>query len=58
MTNKFETNDLGVADVTSNGLVLSQSHYIEKVLTKFDKYNEGLVKSPVDVNLHLAKNNG
>ena len=45
--NKFEMKDLGVADVilgikiskTSDGLILSQSHYIEKILKKF-KQNE------------------
>ena len=42
---KFNMKDLGVADVilgikisrTSGGLILSQSHYIEKLLDKFDK---------------------
>ena len=41
--NKFDMKDLGVVDVilgikiskTSNGLILSQSHYIEKILKKF-----------------------
>ena len=43
LTNKFDMKDLGVVDVilginifrTSNRYVLSQSHYIEKVLNKF-----------------------
>jgi hypothetical protein len=43
LTNKFDMKDLGVVDVilginifrTSNRYVLSQSHYIEKVLEKF-----------------------
>ena len=43
LTSKFNMKDLGVADVIlgikisrkSNGLVLSQSHYIKKVLEKF-----------------------
>jgi hypothetical protein len=43
LTNKFDMKDLGVVDVilginifrTSNRYVLSQSHYIEKVLDKF-----------------------
>ena len=41
--NKFNMKDLGVSDVilgvkiskTSDGLILSQSHYIEKILKKF-----------------------
>ena len=43
LTSKFDMKDLGVADVIlgikisrkSNGLILSQSHYIKKVLEKF-----------------------
>ena len=43
LTSKFDMKDLGVVDVIlgikisrkSNGLVLSQSHYIKKVLEKF-----------------------
>ena len=43
LTSKFDMKDLGVADVIlgikisrkSNGLVISQSHYIKKVLEKF-----------------------
>uniref|UniRef100_A0A2N9EBZ3 Reverse transcriptase Ty1/copia-type domain-containing protein n=1 Tax=Fagus sylvatica TaxID=28930 RepID=A0A2N9EBZ3_FAGSY len=64
LNSKFDMKDLGVADVilgikitrTSDGLVLSQSHYIKKVLEKFGRYDDSLVKIPVDVNLHLTKN--
>ena len=46
LNSKFNMKDLGVADVilgikitrTSDGLVLSQSHYIKKVLEKFGRY--------------------
>ena len=66
LTSKFDMKDIGVADVilgikitrTSGGLILSQSHYIEKILDKFDKNNDGVAKTPVDVNLHLSKNTG
>ncbi|XP_057505550.1 cytochrome P450 76C3-like [Actinidia eriantha] len=66
LTSKFDMKDLGVADVilgikitrTFGGLILSQSHYIEKILDKFDKNNDGVAKTPVDVNLHLTKNTG
>ena len=37
---------------------MSQSHYIEKVLEKFKKYDIKPKKTPIDVSLHLAKNNG
>ena len=64
--NKFEMKDLGVVDVilgikiskTSYGLILSQSHYIEKILKKFKQNDSSLMRTPVDVDLHLSKNNG
>ena len=64
--NKFDMKDLGVANVilgikiskTSDGLILSQSHYIEKILKKFKQNDSSPMRTPVDVNLHLSKNNG
>ena len=58
--------DLGVANVilgikisrTSGGLILSHSHYIEKLLDKFDKDESNIARTPVDINLHLSKNIG
>ncbi|KAL0403100.1 UNVERIFIED_CONTAM: hypothetical protein Sradi_1950800 [Sesamum radiatum] len=41
---------------TSDGLALSQSHYIENILKKFKAYDSPPAKTPVDLNLHLAKN--
>lgn len=66
LTSKFDMKDLGVADVilgikisrTAQGLVLSQSHYIEKILGKFSKYINSPAKTPYDANLHLTKNTG
>ena len=66
LTSEFDMKELGVADVIlgmkisrkSDGLVLSQSHYVKKVLEKFKKYDDSLVRTPVDVNLHLTKNKG
>ena len=63
---KFDMKDLGVADVilgikiskTSDGLILSQSHYIEKILKKFKQNHGSPMRTPVDVNLNLSKNNG
>ena len=45
LTNKFKIKDMGVVDVilgikifrTLQGLVLSQSHYIDKMLKKYKK---------------------
>lgn len=39
-----------------NGLVLSQSHYIETIPRNFNKYEDSPIKTPIDINLHLAKN--
>ena len=63
---KFNMKDLGVADVilgikisrTFGGLILSQSHYIEKLLDKFDKDESNISRTPVDISLHLSKNIG
>ena len=66
LTSEFNLKDFGVADVIlgmkisrkSDELVLSQSHYVKKVLEKFKKYDDSPVRTPVDVNLHLTKNKG
>ena len=64
LTNKFDMKDLGVVQVilgikiskTSNGLVLSQSHYIEKSLEKFSKNDNSTVKTPIDISVYLSNN--
>ena len=66
LTSYFGMKDMGVANVilgikivrTSSGLILSQCHYIEKILKRFNQYDDSPIKTPVDLNLHLAKNNG
>nr|CAN81525.1 hypothetical protein VITISV_033879 [Vitis vinifera] len=66
LTTYFDMKDMGVADVilgikiakTSSGLILSQCHYIENILKRFNQYDDSPIKTPVDLNLHLAKNNG
>ena len=66
LTCEFDIKDLDVVDVIigmifsrkSYGLVLSQSHYVKNVLEKFRKYDDSLVRTPIDVNLHLTKNRG
>ena len=63
LTNKFDMKDLGVVDVitkikiskTSNELVLSQSHYAEKILDKFSKCDNSTTKTPIDISIHLPK---
>ncbi|KAK4400061.1 Retrovirus-related Pol polyprotein from transposon TNT 1-94 [Sesamum angolense] len=41
---------------TSDGLALSQSYYVGTILKKFKAYESPPAKTPVDLNLHLAKN--
>ena len=64
LNSRFDMKDLGLADVmldikikrTSDRLILSQSHYVDNILVKFDKDNSGIIKTPVDVTLHSSKN--
>ena len=64
LNSRFDMKELGFADVilgikikrTSYGLILSQSHYVDNILRKFDKDNSGIAKTPVDITLHFSKN--
>ncbi|XP_070003048.1 uncharacterized protein [Nicotiana sylvestris] len=66
LASKFDMKDLGVADVilririhkTPQGLALSRSHYIEKVLDKFKYLDFKIAKTPIDVSYALQKNEG
>ena len=66
LNSKFDMKDMGMADVilgikitrTSDGLILSQSHYVDNILGKFDKDNSGVVRTPIDLSLKLSKNKG
>ncbi|XP_075491032.1 secreted RxLR effector protein 161-like [Primulina tabacum] len=66
LTKHFDMKDMGIADVilgikifrTPEAIVLSQSHYVETVLKKFNAYDSTPVKTHLDVNVHLAKNCG
>ena len=61
----FDMKDLGLVDIilgikikrTSDGLILSQSHYVGIILGKFDKDNSSIAKTLVDVTLHFSKTN-
>ncbi|GJW69029.1 zinc finger, CCHC-type containing protein [Tanacetum coccineum] len=63
---RFSMKDMGEADVIlgirikheSNGISISQSHYIEKVLKKFNYFDCTLVSTPMDTNKKLMPNNG
>ena len=41
---------------TSYGFILTQSHYVDNILGKFDKDNSGITKTPLYVTVHLSKN--
>lgn len=66
LSSSFDMKDMGEADVIlgirikrcNGGLVLTQSHYIEKVLRKFNHFDSKPVSTPFDPNLKLYPNNG
>ena len=66
LNSRFDMKDMGLTDVilgikikrTSEGLILSQSHYFDNILGKFDNDNFGIAKTPIDITLHLSKNKG
>lgn len=63
---RFDMKDMGLADVilgvkitrTQSGLVLSQSHYVDKILEKFNANDSNEARTPLDTSQHLAKNRG
>ncbi|KAL0434972.1 UNVERIFIED_CONTAM: Retrovirus-related Pol polyprotein from transposon TNT 1-94 [Sesamum radiatum] len=54
LENKFEMKDMGEADVilsiklihSTDGIVISQSHYVEKIVEKFGYQNSRIAKTP------------
>ena len=66
LNSRFDMKDMGLADVilgikilrTTEGLVLSQSHYVDKILEKFTKGDTALARTPIDTSQHLSKNRG
>ena len=64
LNSRFDMKDLGRANVilgikikrTSYELILSQPHYVDNILEKFDKDNYGIARTPVDVTLHFSNN--
>ena len=66
LSSKFQMKDLGEVDKIlgvkvkkhSGGFVLCQSHYIEKMLTKFNHLNIKEANTPYDVSIHLNENSG
>jgi hypothetical protein len=65
LSQKFEMKDLGDADVILNikvikgengGVTLSQTHYVEKMLSRFGYINSKPMPTPYDASLVLRKN--
>ncbi|GJU27179.1 zinc finger, CCHC-type containing protein [Tanacetum coccineum] len=63
---RFSMKDIGEADIIlgmrikheSNGITISQSHYIEKVLKKFNYFDCNPVSTHMDTSKKLMPNNG
>ncbi|GJX64024.1 zinc finger, CCHC-type containing protein [Tanacetum coccineum] len=66
LKSKFDMKDMGLADVilgikiirTQNGLVLSQAHYVDKILNTHNVGDSGQARTPIDTSIHLSKNRG
>ncbi|KAI3825040.1 hypothetical protein L1987_06515 [Smallanthus sonchifolius] len=66
LSSKFDMKDLGEADVilgirikrSNTNISLTQSHYIEKVLRKFNHWDCSSVSTPIDSNIKLLPNKG
>ncbi|CAM8998355.1 unnamed protein product [Rhodiola kirilowii] len=66
LSSNFEMKDFGEVDVIlgvrvtkiDKGYMLSQTHYVEKILKKFDCFDVVPVRTPCDPNKHLFKNSG
>ncbi|GJR30571.1 putative RNA-directed DNA polymerase [Tanacetum coccineum] len=66
LKSKFDMKDIGLADVilgikiirTQNGLVLSQAHYVDKILNTHNAGDFGLARTSINTSLHLSKNRG
>ncbi|GKC52231.1 zinc finger, CCHC-type containing protein [Tanacetum coccineum] len=66
LSSRFSMKDMGEDDLIlgirikheSNGIAISQSHYIEKVLKKFNYFDCTPVSTPIDTSEKLMPNNG
>ncbi|GLT82749.1 hypothetical protein SLE2022_010990 [Rubroshorea leprosula] len=66
LSRDFSMKDMGAADVIlgikihrdGDNLIISQSHYIKKVLMKFSFYDCAIVSTPFDPNVRLTSNDG
>ena len=64
LSNNFDIKDLGPMDVIlgiklikkDDGIILTQSHYVEKLLKKFNYFEVKPISTPYDSNIKLKKN--
>ncbi|KAJ9555710.1 hypothetical protein OSB04_010324 [Centaurea solstitialis] len=64
--NVHERYNIGLANVilgikitrTENGLVLSQTHYMDKILENFNQGDTSIARTPIDTSQHVSKNRG
>ncbi|KAJ9544788.1 hypothetical protein OSB04_024495, partial [Centaurea solstitialis] len=63
---RFDMKYMGLANLilviqisrTQNGLALSQAHYVDKILEKFNADDTTVARTPIDTSHHLSKNRG
>nr|GEW68737.1 hypothetical protein [Tanacetum cinerariifolium] len=66
LSSRFSMKDMGKADIIlgikikreNKGIVITQSHYIEKILKKFNREDCSLVRTPMDLVEKLKPNTG
>ena len=66
LASQFDIKDMGEAKVIlgvkitrmGDSIMLSQEHYVEKILKRFEHFNDKPVSTPYDANIHLMKNRG
>ena len=64
LSRNFDMKDLGPVDVIldiklikkNDGMILTQSHYVEKLLKKFNYFDVKHVSTPYDSSIKLNKN--
>jgi len=66
LTSKFDMKDMGKASIIldikiirrDNGIMLTQEHYVEKLIKKFGHFYVTPMSTSYDVNTQLKKNKG
>ena len=66
LASKFDMKDLGETNVIlgikilrdNDCIILSQSHYVEKIIKKFEHFDMSLMSTPYDSKVCLVKNRG